>query len=293
MSKAIRNLVGIFAGGFALLYPAYQAGLLDAGLVSFGLLCVIATSLACFVFIRKSAVNAGIEIKAGKIFRDCPDCSEMVVISAGCFDMGTNDAQDDEKPVHRVAISCAFALGKTEVTQAQWCTVMRNNPSDTKNIDDNYPVENVSWDEANEYIRRLNQITGKQYRLPSEAEWEFACHAKGKPLYCGDDEVANAAWYGAGATASGDASKLCVQTNSYGLCDLSGNVWEWVEDNYHENYTGAPADGSVWQGDSATRVLRGGSWGIAPWGIGEGGRIGCPPEVRSPNIGFRLARTLP
>jgi len=284
--------VGVFAAGLALLYPAYQAGLLDVWLVIFGLLCVLATCLVCFVLIRKSGENAGIELKAGKIFRDCPDCPEMIVIPAGGFDMGTNDAQDDEKPVHRVTISQPFALGKIEVTQAEWSAVMGGNPSDISYIGDNYPVENVSWDDAQEFIRRLNQITGKQYRLPREAEWEFACHAKEKPPYCGDDDLANAAWYGAGATAAGDASKLCEQTNFYGLCDKSRNVWEWVEDNYHENYNGAPADGSARQGNNTVRVLRGGSWGIAPWGIGEGGRIGCPPEICSPNIGFRLARTL-
>ncbi|MCX7192239.1 MAG: formylglycine-generating enzyme family protein, partial [Proteobacteria bacterium] len=110
----------------------------------------------------------------GLIFRDCADCPEMVVIPAGGFDMGSNEGDDEEKPMHRVALSRAFAMGRTEVTQAQWRAVMGDNPGD---CGDNCPAEQVSWNEAQDFIRRLNQKTGRQYRLPSEAEWEYACRA--------------------------------------------------------------------------------------------------------------------
>src|SRR5208283_145707 len=111
----------------------------------------------------------------GTTFRDCPDCPEMVVIPAGSFDMGSS--KGNEQPVHRVTITKAFLMGKTEVTQGQWRAIMNNNPSSFNNCGDNCPVEIVSWDEVQEFIEKLNAKTGKQYRLPSEAEWEYACRA--------------------------------------------------------------------------------------------------------------------
>jgi formylglycine-generating enzyme required for sulfatase activity len=235
--------------------------------------------------------------QAGKSFKDCPDCPDMVVIPAGSFEMGLNGVETYEKPQHRVSLK-SFALGKTEVTQGQWKAIMGNNPSKFKACGDNCPVEQVSWDDAKQYIQKLNAKTGKQYRLPSEAEWEYACRAGGKQEYCGSDNVDSVAWYGAYATPVGNSAKTTnpvatKQANAFGLYDMSGNVWEWNEDSYHDNYNGAPTDGSVWQGDGAKRVLRGGSWNYGPRSSRAADRDGNEPAGRFLIIGFRLARMLP
>lgn len=233
-------------------------------------------------------------------FRDCADCPEMLAIPPGSFEMGSNNGDADEEPVHRVNISRAFALGKTEVTQAQWRAVMGNNPSIFKNCGDNCPVENVSWDDAQAFIQKLNAKTGKQYRLPSEAEWEYACRADGKNEYCGGNNLASVAWYGASATPVGNSAKTTnrvagKQANAFGLFDMSGNVWEWVEDSAHDSYAGAPTDGSAWPGDGAKRVFRGGSWLNGPQFARAAVHVRGGPAYRDNdgNIGFRLARMLP
>ncbi len=231
---------------------------------------------------------------AGKIFKDCADCPEMVVIPAGSFDMGsTNDPS--EMPVHRVTIAKPFALGKTEVTQGQWKAIMGNNPGKFSTCGDNCPVEQVSWDDAQAYIQKLNAKTGKQYRLPSEAEWEYACRAGGQQAYCGSDSLDSISWYGGLAKPAGNSGKTTnpvatKQANAWGLYDMSGNVWEWVEDSYHDSYNGAPSDGSAWKGDGALRVPRGGGWSYAQHAAKRGG---SEPGFRFSSIGFRLARRLP
>lgn len=199
-------------------------------------------------------------------FRDCPDCPEMVVIPAGG------------------PIGQSFAIGKTEVTQGQWKAIMGNNPSHfsgglfSKGCGDNCPVEKVSWNDAKKFIQKLNAKTGKQYRLPSEAEWEYACRAGGQQEYCGSDNVGSVAWYSdnSGGTTHPVALK---QPNAYGLYDMSGNVWEWVEDCY--------------DGDCAKRVLRGGSWCYVPQDSRATKRSRGEPACRNYVYGFRLARMLP
>jgi len=230
-------------------------------------------------------------------FRDCPDCPEMVILPAGSFTMGSSKG-GDESPAHSVTLGQPFALGKTEITQGQWKAVMGNNPSSFENCGDTCPVEQVSWNDAKEFIGKLNAKTGKQYRLPSEAEWEYACRAGGQNKYCGSDNPDSVAWYGFYATPKGNSGKTTnpvatKQANAFGLYDMSGNVWEWVEDSYHANYNGAPTDGSAWQGDGAKRVLRGGSWGNGPDDSRSAYRNLGTPAVRNDGIGFRVARTLP
>lgn len=227
-----------------------------------------------------------------KTFRDCPDCPEMVIIPAGSFDMGSNNGEANEKPVHRVTIARPFAMGKTEVTQGQWKAVMGNNPSNFSSCGDTCPVEQVSWNDVQEFLKKLNAKTGKQYRLPSEAEWEYACHAKGKQEYCGSDYVDRIAWYSSnGGLTTHPAAKK--QANAWGLYDMSGNVGEWVEDAYHDNYNGAPTDGGAWPGDGANRVLRGGSWNYGPQGARAAYRGWFETSFRSNRYGFRLAKALP
>lgn len=233
-----------------------------------------------------------------EIISDCPDCPQMTVIHAGSFDMGSN-INDSEKPLHRVTIDKPFAIGKTEVTQGQWLAIMGSNPSVIKKCGDNCPVENVSWDDIQAFVQKLNVKTGKQYRLPSESEWEYACRAGGKQEYCGSDNIDTVSWYEGNRKAGVIISPLRAhpvstkQANAWGLFDMSGNVWEWVEDGYHPNYEGAPVDGSAWAGGDTKRVLRGGSWKDIQQGSRAAIRINLDPSAdRSFNIGFRLARVL-
>lgn len=228
--------------------------------------------------------------RPGKIFKDCADCPEMVVIPAGNFEMGSNSGGSDEKPVHTVRIGKPFALGKTEVTQGQWKVVMGSNPSRFSSCGDDCPVDKVSWNDAQDFVRKLSQKTGKSYRLPSEAEWEHACRAGGTHTYCGSESVDSVAW---SERNSGDRPHSVAgrQGNAWGLYDMSGNVWEWVEDCWNGNYNGAPSDGSAWtSGDCGQRVLRGGSWYEDP--LRSAFRIRTSSGHRDYLYGFRLARTL-
>ncbi|MDD5384921.1 MAG: SUMF1/EgtB/PvdO family nonheme iron enzyme [Gallionella sp.] len=223
--------------------------------------------------------------KAETTIRDCPGCPELAVIPAGSYDMGETDS------THRVTLK-SFALGKTEVTQGQWKAIMGNNPSNFTSCGDNCPVEQVSWNDAQAFIQKLNAKTGKQYRLPSEAEWEYACHAGGRQVYCGSDNLDSVAWHD-GNSGNSTHPVAGKQANAFGLYDMSGNVWEWVEDSQHADYNGAPDDGSAWQGDGTNRVLRGGSWIVSPRVGSEVNRNWNGPGASYYNLGFRLARILP
>ncbi|MDP1732867.1 MAG: SUMF1/EgtB/PvdO family nonheme iron enzyme [Sulfuritalea sp.] len=238
------------------------------------------------------------EVAPGDAFKDCADCPEMVIIPAGSFEMG--GAGDNEKPIHRVVLK-GFALGRTEVTQGQWKAVMGNNPSGFKDCGDDCPVEKVNWDEAREFAHRLSKKTGKTYRLPSEAEWEYACRAGGKQTYCGGEATDSVAWTGNSAGISWFASSSGNQThavarkqaNAWGLHDMSGNVWEWTEDCWNASYVGAPGDGSAWlSGDCGQRVLRGGSWLNPPQVAGSAVRSKMEAKDGNYIIGFRLLRKL-
>lgn len=236
--------------------------------------------------------------KPGSVFRDCSDCPEMVVIPKGGFTMGSPSAEagrsDDEGPLHQVKSKRAFAMSKTEVTQAQWAALMGNNPSNFSNCGSDCPVEKVSWNDAHEYLSRLNAKTGKHYRLPSEAEWEYACRAGGEQTtYCGSENVDSGAWYYANSnkTTHPVAGK---QANAWGLHDMSGNVFEWVEDCWNANYEGAPTDGSAWtSGDCSLRVLRGGSWFSEPALTRSAKRLRLPADDRNGIAGFRIVISLP
>jgi formylglycine-generating enzyme required for sulfatase activity len=233
------------------------------------------------------------ELRPGKVFKDCAECPEMVVISVGSFEMGSNSGDRDEKPVHSVRIGKPFALAKTEVTQGQWRAIMGNNPNHFSSCGDTCPVERVNWDEAQEFVRKFSQKTGKRYRLPSEAEWEYACRAGGTHAYCGNDSIDSVAWY----TSNSDSKTRPVagkQPNAWGLYDMSGNVWEWTEDCWNENYQGAPADGSPWSsGNCGQRVLRGGAWDYVPRYLRSASRIRVVTSGRFDLIGLRPARMLP
>jgi len=223
---------------------------------------------------------------------------ELVLIPAGSFDMGSNNGYADEKPVHRVNVP-AFALGKYEVTQGQWKAVMGNNPSKFTSCGDNCPVESVSWNDVQQFIQRLNQQTGLNFRLPTEAEWEYAARAGSSTKYSWGDNIGrnNANCDGCGSRWD-DKSTAPVGSfapNAFGLYDMHGNVREWVQDVSHANYNGAPTDGSAWMsgGDSSRRVLRGGSWLYSPDELRSANRLGDTPDNRKATFGFRIARTVP
>ena len=185
---------------------------------------------------------------------------EMVAVKGGSFMMGSNDGHIDEKPVHRVTVS-DFYMGKTEVTQALWKAVMSYNPSNFKG---NYlPVETVSWDEVQEFIIKLNRLTGKKYCLPTEAEWEYAAGggSENRTKYAGTDVESsggNYAWYysNSGYQTHDVATKL---PNSLGLYDMSGNVWEWCNDWYGD-YSANDQKNPIGPSSGSYRVFRGGSW---------------------------------
>ncbi len=185
---------------------------------------------------------------------------EFVYVSKGCFMMGSNNGNHDEKPVHKVCVD-DFWMGKYEVTQGQWEKLMKSNPSHFKKGND-YPVEQVSWGDAQEFIDKLNAQSGKNknYRLPTEAEWEYACRASGSGKYCGGDDSDALAWYrsNSGGTTHPVEKK---QANAFGLYDMSGNVWEWCADWYGANYySSSSQDNPTGPVSGSGRVVRGGSW---------------------------------
>ena len=212
---------------------------------------------------------------------------EFVLIPAGTFQMGCGSAQEDcagdEKPQHRVRLSQAFYLGKYEVTQAQWETVMGSNPSQFKGAD--RPVERVNWDEVQDFIRKLNaKEEHMRYRLPTEAEWEYAARAGSDAAYGSHEgKIGKFAWH------LGNAWKRThpvgrKQPNTWGLYDMHGNVNEWVADWYGK-YPGGPV---VALPDEA-RVFRGGGWSTPAKYCRAASRHWGRPDIRSGTIGFRLA----
>ena len=207
-----------------------------------------------------------------------------------------SDKNPDEKPQHLVKIP-SFLMGKTEVTQGQWMSVMGTNPSRFSACGDGCPVENVNWDDAQLFIQKLNQLTGGNYRLPSEAEWEYAARAgtSSEWSFGGDEaKLGSYAWYGRNSRAETHAVSQKLP-NAFGLYDMYGNVEEWVEDCRHENYVGAPVDGSAWTkactGDN--RILRGGSWISSPSATRSAYRNKFSGDWRNSLIGFRLASDVP
>jgi formylglycine-generating enzyme required for sulfatase activity len=217
---------------------------------------------------------------------------EMVYIPGGTFAMGSpkGEGRTSEKPQHEVTVP-SFYMGKYPITQAQYQQVMSKNPSKFKG--DDRPVEMVSWDDAVEFCQRLSKQTGKEYRLPSEAEWEYACRAgTTTAFHFGEtitDKLANYNNNVGKTTAVGK-----YPPNAFGLYDMHGNVWEWCQDNWHDNYKNAPTDGSAWLSRiSNTKVLRGGSWSSSPSYCRSASRNDYNPDNRDYSLGLRVVCVAP
>ena len=239
----------------------------------------------------------------GDVFRDCPTCPELVVVPAGRFRMGCLSGRNcpgPERPVHEVAVS-SFALGIYEVTFDEYerfaRATGRGRPPGSGWGQAGRPVINVSWEDAAAYAAWLSEETGEAYRLPSESEWEYAARAGTEMRYSwGEDSGrnrANCVVCGSRWDSAETAPVGSFDSNAWGLHDMHGNVWEWVEDCWHENYARAPGDGSAWTSgdDCGRRVLRGGSWNNNPRNLRSANRNRNDAENRNNNIGFRVAST--
>ena len=224
---------------------------------------------------------------------------KMIRVQGGTFTMGCtseqgNDCYDDEKPSHKVTLS-TYYIGETEVTQELWKAVMGSNPSYYKG--DSRPVEEVSWEDCQTFIRKLNELTGKKFRLPTEAEWEFAARGGTKSAgykYSGSNDINAVAWYDVNAFDKGKSSPdygtHVVKTkkpNELGIYDMSGNVWEWCSDWYGKYIDAAQTDP---QGPhtGSSRVDRGGGWSNYAWHCRSSYRDHSSPDGRYSNLGLRL-----
>ncbi|MCD4832475.1 MAG: formylglycine-generating enzyme family protein [Bacteroidales bacterium] len=212
----------------------------------------------------------------------------MVFVKGGTFQMGSNNS-DKNEPVHTVSVS-DFYIGKYEVTQKQWQDIMGTNPSGLKG--DNLPVERVSWNDIQEFLEKLNQKTGKNYRLPTEAEWEYAARggSAGSPTtYAGSNTIDDVAWHD-GNSKNKTHPVGQKQANELDIYDMAGNIREWCSDWYGSSYySSSPVNNPQGPSSGSSRVFRGGSWSYDDSRCRVVFRNGYNPDVRSISIGFRLA----
>ena len=262
----------------------------------------------------------------GAVFRDCPECPEMVVVPAGSFTMGSPSSwqgrEGDEGPAYRVTIPAPFAVGKYEVTRGEFARFVSATGHDDTGSScstreggkwkdrsgrswrspgysqtDRDPAICVNWEDARAYARWLSGRTGKKYRLLSESEWEYAARAGTRTRYSWGNAIGRNRANCAGCGSRWDGKKTApvgsFKANGFGLHDMHGNVLEWVEDCYNESYAGASSDGRAWEsGHCGVRVLRGGSWYYVPRDLRAASRVRGVTGVRNYYFGFRVARTL-
>ncbi|MDQ5987291.1 MAG: Hercynine oxygenase [Syntrophus sp. SKADARSKE-3] len=257
----------------------------------------------------KKAHQSGHAVDRAEIFVEPITGMMFIFVKGGCFQMGDTfgDGDSNERPVHKVCIDDLY-VGKYKVTQKQWRTLMGNNPSSYGNEDD-YPVDSVSWNDANDFVKKMNNKTGKIFRLPTEAEWEYAARSGGKKeKYAGFSEDSQIYRYGnfcdincdlkTATTGQNDGYKNTSPVGSYqpnglGLYDMTGNVWEWCSDWYGiDYYKESPSKNPQGPPKETSRVLRGGSWGSIPAYVRTTNRGYSTPEYRDSYIGFRLVMPL-
>jgi formylglycine-generating enzyme required for sulfatase activity len=245
-------------------------------------------------------------------FRECATergkdyCPEMVLVPAGSFVMGSAASEEgrfsDEGPQHNVSIPKPFVVSAFEITFDEWdtCVAVSDCPGNVSDADwgrGQRPTINVTWNEAQRYVEWLSKITGKRYRLLSEAEYEYAARGGSQTPYPWGTDMGkgNANCHGCGSQWDNrqTAPVGSFPANGFGLDDMVGNVWEWVEDCYHQTYDDAPTDGSPWMaGDCSRRAVRGGSWSTEPRTVRSANRDGATPDDRNHGLGFRVARSL-
>jgi formylglycine-generating enzyme required for sulfatase activity len=233
--------------------------------------------------------------------KDCDACPLMVALSPGPFTMGSNSSDPSERPAHKVALRTPFAIGKYEVTVGEWtqcvkASVCPSVPS-AANAADRLPMRDVSWDEAQLYLKWLSTVSRRPYRLPTEAEWEYAARGGTTTRYWWGEQMkgGNSSCQGCGEPWKADAPPPVGSfvANPFGLADMNGSVWEWVQDCWHSSYKGAPADGSAWaDGNCQSRVIRGGSWREDGSYMLSTTRFKYDASVRQSQNGFRVARAL-
>ena len=272
---------------------------------------------ACITLAASCALGEDVESPPpGTVLRDCAVCPEMVVVPAGNLMMGNPGGEEGadwrEFPLHHVTIPSAFAVGKYEVTFAEWDACVEDGgcsgywPNDEGWGRTDRPVINVSWNDTQAYVTWLSRVTGNSYRLPSESEWEYVARAgTTSPFHFGSTISIDQANYDGDHTyLSGLPGVNRRKTmpagsfgaNGFGLHDIHGNVWEYVEDCSYYDYRGAPSDGSVWEGedyDCSGRVLRGGGWFSSPRSLRSAKRIGSRTDFWTySSVGFRVVQTL-
>jgi formylglycine-generating enzyme required for sulfatase activity len=293
------------AGLLALLYIA-SPGFLDPGIIAQEVRAQYRWRMAMEPAALTAEQETAQAARPGSEFRECANgCPAMIVIPAGKFIMGSPESEPDrnasEGPPHEVTIAKPFAVSKLEVTFEEWdaCVAAAACPR----VPDRWgrgrmPVINVSWGHAKQYAAWLSQLTGKEYRLPTEAEWEYAARAGTQTRYSwGDDPGkgnANCDSCGSRWDLQQTAAVGSFNPNGFGLHDMHGNVWEWVDDRWHESHDGAPTDGSarLRGGDPSFRVVRGGSWRNESELVRAAVRARRHAEVQFDTLGFRVARTI-
>lgn len=273
---------------------------------------------------------------ANETFRDCADCAEMVVVPAGGFTMGSPPAEGISvagpeshlgylgRPRHEVAVS-SFAIGRYDVTRAEFAAFVASSGYDAARCEpggllaprsaetDRHPATCISWQDAQAYIRWLSAKTGKPYRLPSEAEWEYAARAgTTTPWFWGEDRFRACDFANIGDLSMREGmpdhsgTDLCrdgsafaspvgsFRPNGWGLYDMAGDVWQWTADCWHASYDGAPSDGSAWMAEACDKhPLRGGAWNMNVYHVRSANRNFDGADIRTDRTGFRLARSLP
>jgi formylglycine-generating enzyme required for sulfatase activity len=283
-------------------------GLMRRGLQGFFLIGASLGTLTLAVLAVTAGAAQAQTRSPGQVFRDCANvCPEMVVVPSGSFMMGSPAGVGAavERPQRTVTFTRPFAVGRFEVTFAEWDACVAEggcpraySPTEGPGHDEGWgrgrrPAINVSWPDANRYVLWLSSKTGQRYRLLSEAEWEYSARAGTRSAYgWGRDTITNdEALFESLIRRTIPVG--AYSANGFGLEDMHGNVWEWVHDCWNETYSGAPIDGSAWtQGNCSLRVLRGGSWRNSSGLLRSALRLRVMPGLRDDGSGFRVARTL-
>jgi formylglycine-generating enzyme required for sulfatase activity len=251
---------------------------------------------------QQQTVGSGYPVQVSRSFRDCADCPEMVVIPAGRFTMGSPLSESgrgsDEGPQREVVVSRPLAVGKFEVTFAEWDACVAaggcsHRPSDNGGGRGRQPVVDVNWNDAQQYVRWLSQRTGRRYRLLTEAEWEYAARSGTTTPYAFGATISPSQANHGESRLSRTQPVGSHPANAWGLHDMHGNVWEWVQDCWRQTYAGAPREAgqAIEGGSCSVRVLRGGSWLTSRQGLRSAARNWAADPTRSGGFGFRVART--